>query len=128
MITRRQSLTLMTAALIMPAGLTRANTTLAQGSFSGLNNHVTTGTGYIVEKDGKMYITLGDDFNFDGAPDPRPALGKDGYAPETLTRLLYSNTGAQSFELPAGIDVSAYNEIWIWCEQFSVGLGVAKLN
>ncbi|MEM6357469.1 MAG: hypothetical protein AAF844_17545 [Pseudomonadota bacterium] len=27
-----------------------------------------------------------------------------------------------------GLDIGNYTEVWIWCEQFSVPLGVAKLQ
>jgi len=99
------------------------------GSFSGLNGHVTTG-GVSIEKSGDGYqIVIAEDFFFDGAPDPKAALGKDGkYDPATLIELLRSNTGAQSYDVPAGIDVSVYNEVYIWCEKYTVGLGVAKIN
>ncbi|MCB1403372.1 MAG: DM13 domain-containing protein, partial [Rhodobacteraceae bacterium] len=67
------------------------------------------------------------DFAFDGAPDPKVALGQDGYRKDTLLGPLRSETGAQSYALPEGLDPAAYNEIWIWCERFDVPLGVATL-
>ena len=95
------------------------------GTFSGLSNHITTGTAEIAG----AKINLLDDFTFDGAPDPKVALGKDGtYDPNTLMGLLKSNTGASSYDVPAGIDAADYNEVWIWCEQFNVPLGVAKIG
>ena len=128
MITRRSNLALLAAAVALPATLTRAATTIAKGTFTGASNHVTTGTAYILKEGDKYYITLGEDFTFDGAPDPKVALGNDGYDKNTLMGLLRSNTGAQSYEIPASIDVAAYNEVWIWCEKFNVPLGVAKLS
>ena len=99
------------------------------GMFTGLNGHATTGA-VTIEKSGDGYqIVLGEDFSFDGAPDPKVALGKDGeFDPSTLIELLRSNTGAQTYEVPAGIDISAYNEVYIWCEKYTVGLGVAQVN
>lgn len=95
------------------------------GTFSGLSNHVTTGTAEIAGNT----INLLDDFFFDGAPDPKVALGRDGvYDPATLMGLLSSNTGASSYTAPAGIDPADYNEVWIWCEQFNVPLGVASVS
>ena len=73
-------------------------------------------------------MNLLDDFTFDGAPDPKVALGKDGYDAKTLMTALASDSGASSYEIPAGIDAADYNEVWIWCEQYNVPLGVAKLN
>lgn len=99
------------------------------GQFTGLNNHTVTGTATIVKTDTGYQIQLSDDFVFDGAPDPKIALGTDGeYDHGTLIRLLDSNTGAQTYDIPAGIDVSKYNEVHIWCEKFAVGLAVAPVN
>ncbi|MEO1000268.1 MAG: DM13 domain-containing protein [Pseudomonadota bacterium] len=99
-----------------------------EGTFTGASRHVTTGHGAIIQQDGKWYVSLAEDFFFDGAPDPKVALGNDGYDPDTLLEPLRENTGAQLYEIPASIDVTAYNEIWIWCEQFAVPLGVAALT
>ena len=94
--------------------------------FSGESNHVTKGRVEIVKADGKATINLLDDFWFDGAPDPKVALGNNGYDKTTLMGLLKSNTGASTYEVPAGINVDDYNEVWIWCEKFNVPLGVAR--
>lgn len=128
MITRRATLAVLAAAAALPATIARAAKTIKSGTFAGASNHVTTGTAYILLEGDKHYITLGDDFTFDGAPDPKVALGNNGYDKNTLMGLLQSNTGAQSYEIPASIDVAAYNEVWIWCERFNVPLGVAKLS
>ncbi len=55
-------------------------------------------------------------------------MGRDGYRAETLMGPLKATTGAQSYLIPEGIDQADYNEIWIWCERFSVPLGVARLR
>ena len=103
--------------------------TVRSGSFSGLSNHTTQGTASIVKTAGGYAIVLGDDFVFDGAPDPKVALGKDGsYDASTLLAPLQSDSGTQTFTIPASIDVANFNEIYIWCEKYSVGLGVAPLN
>ena len=89
---------------------------------------MTTGTGSIFRSEGKWFVSLASDFFFDGAPDPKVALGNDGYDPGTVLSPLKTNTGAQSYEIPATLDVANYNEIWIWCERFNVPLGVARLT
>lgn len=94
------------------------------GTFEGASNHVTTGTAEIAGDQ----VNLLADFTFDGAPDPKVALGKDGYDATTLMGPLTSNNGASSYTVPAGIDTSEYNEVWIWCERFDVPLGVARLK
>ena len=99
------------------------------GTFEGVNNHTTTGRAELVKKGSGGVVELMGDFTFDGAPDPKVALGKDGtYDPKTLSGALTSNNGASSYTLPDGIDPDDYNEVWIWCEKFNVGLGVAPLS
>ncbi|MBM2575536.1 DM13 domain-containing protein [Jannaschia sp. Os4] len=95
------------------------------GTFRGLSNHVTTGTAEIA--DGRVNL-LGD-FTFDGAPDPKVALGSNGrYDARTLMGRLASDRGASSYAIPNGVNADAYNEVWIWCERFNVPLGVARLG
>lgn len=100
------------------------------GTFIGENGHVTTGKATIVKSGDGWKVVLGDDFSLDGAPDPKIALGNDGvFDPATLhAENLSSNTGAQEYMLPALTDGLKYNEVYIWCEKFSVSLGVAKVK
>ena len=98
------------------------------GSFEGLSTHVTEGTARIVEEDGTYYVEFGEDFMHDQSPDPRVGLGKDGYDPSTKLGELKSRNGQQRYEIPASIDVSQYNEIWLWCDVADVPLGRASLN
>jgi len=99
------------------------------GSFYGVSGKTTTGS-VTVSKDQSGYVvTLGNDFFFSGAPDPKIAFGSNGqYIPGTIIRLIDSNSGAQSFRVPAHIDVSQFNEVHLWCEKFNVGLGIAPIN
>ncbi|MEO0402285.1 MAG: DM13 domain-containing protein [Pseudomonadota bacterium] len=122
---RRAFLTFTAAGLVtLPATSLIAGGHGRLGTFTGASNHVTTGTAEVAGNQ----VNLLADFTFDGAPDPKVALGKDGYDSKTLMGLLKSNNGKSSYAIPAGIDPSDYNEVWIWCEKFNVPLGVAKLN
>lgn len=120
---RRHFISLSATALILPALPSFAGGHGRVGTFTGESNHVTTGS--VEVADGM--VNLLDDFFFDGAPDPKVALGNNGYDSSTLMGLLQSNTGASSYEIPAGINPDDYNEVWIWCERFNVPLGVARL-
>jgi len=98
------------------------------GAFVGVNGHTCSGTAEIAPRDGGFVVNLLDDFVFDGGPDPKVALGRGGYDPATLMGPLQSNTGASSYAVPTGIDPGTYDEVWIWCEQFDVGLAVAAIG
>ena len=39
-----------------------------------------------------------------------------------------SNSGEQSYQIPASVDPGDYTEVWVWCEQYAVPLGVATLK
>lgn len=129
MISRRNLFTTAGATLVvtaLPFAAMAGET--PKGKFSGKSNHITTGSVKILKSADGYVVELGNDFKFDGAPDPKVALGADGYDKNTLMGLLKSNSGKQSFKIPASVDPSKYNEVWIWCEQYNVPLGIAKLN
>lgn len=101
----------------------------ATGTFKGLKGHVTTGTASIIRSGKSWAISLGSDFTFDGAPDPQIAFGNNGkYAKGTNFAKLSKNRGAQVYVVPKNLDVGDYLEVYIWCEKFTVPLGVAKLR
>ncbi len=100
----------------------------AVGAFEGRSDHVTSGGARVVRSGGQWVIELGEDFFFDGAPDPRIGLGNDGYVPGTLLSPLRANEGRQAYALRPDLDIGDYTEVWLWCERFSVPLGVAPLT
>lgn len=95
------------------------------GSFTGDSNHVTKGK--VTVKNGK--IILEDSFWFDGAPDPRVALGKSGkFTKGTDFAVLKKNAGKQTYSIPANLKDSDFDTVVIWCRKFSVPLGHAKIK
>ena len=118
--------------LFLVAGATKlASPLLAAGygrfaEFKGVNGHITIGRYEIAKKDGGFVVNLLDDFTLDGALDPKIAFGKNGFDMSTIMGPLKSLNGASSYEVPKGINPDDYNEVWVWCERFNVGLCVAK--
>ena len=106
-----------------------AGEAVAKGQFVGKSDHITTGEVTIKKVANGYLVKLGKDFSLDGAPAPRVGFGKDGkYDTKSQLGELVSNTGKQVYLIPADVNVSDYNEIYIWCEKFSVPLGVAALK
>ena len=104
-------------------------TVLTTGTFEGRSDHVVTGAVTIYEKEGRTYVRLESDFVLDGAPDPKLGFGNDGlYDHGAQFSKLDKRTGLQEYVLPAGVDSAAYNELYVWCERFSLPLGVAAIN
>ena len=122
------------AALAMVFGAIAADTSLAadgkwSGKFRGASNHVTSGSVTVTKKGSKITLKLGSNFSLDGAPDPWIGFGKNGkYKKATQFTKLRSKTGGQTYSVPASVDLSKVNEVYIWCHKFSVPLGVAKIR
>ncbi len=117
------------AALALPLSTAWAEEIIASGTFKGASNHVTTGGVKIVKSYDKFQIILEDNFSLDGAPDPKVGFGKDGeYDGASKVAPLKNLNGHQVYEITASVDVTQYNEVYIWCEKFSVPLGVASIK
>lgn len=118
----------LTALLIVgPVTAVFADTT---GTFTGASDHITTGGVSITKNaDGTSTITFDASFSLDGAPDPQVGFGKDGkFINEANLGELKQINGAQSYIVPADLDISDFNELYIWCLEFAVPLGVAELG
>lgn len=114
--------------VIMLAGSAVAGETLT-GSFSGLSGHATSGDVALVKSAGGWVIRMKDNFSFDGAPAPSLGFGRDGeFDSDTNFISLDRLTGAQSYPVPDDIDPTGYDEIYVWCADYAVALGVAKLK
>lgn len=85
--------------------------------------------------DGRQVVHLVD-LATDNGPDvrvflsPHPPEGDDSiYGTDELELgPLKGNIGDQTYEVPAGVDLSQYQSVVLWCERFSVGFGVAGLT
>lgn len=102
---------------------------VTSGTFTGASDHITTGQASIIGTPGNYTLVFAADFSLDGAPDPVVGFGNNGtYNEATKIGSLTNKTGAQSYALPASFDPASAGEVYVWCEQFSVPLGVAVLN
>lgn len=129
---RRTFLTLTLKAGVAATVATAGAPALSNGSarvaaFSKQNRYRVSGRAELVNTNNGYAVNLLDDFRFGDAPDPKIALGRNGYDKRTLMGLLKANKGASSYTVPTGIDAAEYNEVWIWCERFNVPLAVARL-
>ncbi len=116
------------AILVAPVAASAGNEVLASGAFRGKRGHAASGGVSVVKTETGIRVVLAGDFKFDGAPDPKLGFGKNGYVKATQFSVLKSNNGEQTYEIPAALDPADYNEVWVWCEQYSVPLGVANLE
>ena len=99
------------------------------GEFAGASDHVTTGTVEITKDERGYIVHLSEDFSLDGAPDPQIAFGKGGvYQEGSSIGVLMNLNGEQSYRIPPTFSLDGITEVFIWCTQFNVPLGVAKLG
>lgn len=124
-----------TTDLQQPTTITSAPTpvqpiTIVQGSFmSAAIGHEGAGTALLLDVSGKKYLRLDDDFEVTEGPDLYIYFGKDdSYAVEAEVAQLKGNSGGQNYEIPAEIDTTLYNEVWIWCKAFSTPFAKAVLQ
>lgn len=100
---------------------------LQTANFTGENGHVVSGEVQVVQNGEVFYLVLGEDFQFDGAPDPRLGFSSnDEYDESSTFSGLNLDSGKQIYRLPATLDISQFDEATIWCEKFSVPLAEAK--
>ena len=124
-------LNIVAAALIAFTPLTAtAGEAVTKGTFTGASEHITTGGVQIVKTaDGGAVVILDTDFSLDGAPDPRVGFGVDGeFVSASDLGELQNISGLQIYVVPATVNVDDFNEVYIWCLQFGVPLGVATLG
>ena len=129
-ILKRLAFTTITSLLLFTFSYSSfATEIISGGEFIGESGHITTGNVSIEKTDKGLVIVLAENFSLDGAPAPVVGLGKDGeYDEATELGDLKSDTGAQRYLIPKSVNISKYNEVYIWCVDFSVSLGVAKLK
>ena len=122
------ALAFVAAALAAPVTASAQDQVVAKGTFSGQSGHAASGGVSVLKSTKGNLVVLQPDFKFDGAPDPKLGFGKNGYVKSTQFSVLKSNSGGQTYEIPATIDPGDYTEVWIWCEKYAVPLGVATLK
>ncbi len=113
--------------LVEPAPVPAGPVTLASGAWTKKTQN-SRGAWSIVEENGEISIRLDDDFSTRGAPDLKLFLSplsvgdvRNGNAVDGSLFIaeLSSNKGAQSYTLPAGVDLADYKSVLIHCQQFT---------
>lgn len=109
---------------------------LARGSFKSLA-HETKGMATIYKlADGKQTLRL-TEFETSNGPDVHVYLtaaevekGSDAIKTAGFIDLgsMKGNKGDQNYDIPAGVDLSKYKNVTIWCARFGVNFGLAPLS
>jgi len=109
------------------------NVLLGRGDFEGVS-HNARGTASTIDRaTGANVLTL-TNFAVDNGPDLRvllvagPATGAGDLGDRKDLGALKGNKGNQQYTIPAGLDLSRYRRVVIWCRAFSVNFARAGLR
>jgi hypothetical protein len=97
-----------------------------QSAGDGIHNASGKATALYLE-DGSVVLRF-ENFRVTNGPDLYVYLATDRGASDYVDLgRLKANSGNQNYEVPAGIDLSKYDNVIIWCKAFSVYFGGAEL-
>lgn len=116
-------------AIDQPEVAAETSTESLSGEFEGVDPK--TGSGSVtLEKEGDSYVVrLGDNFNVQEGPDLYVGFSNNGEIDQTtLFAELTSFSGSQDYTVPQSIDISKYDQIMIYCKEFTVPFAVAQLS
>ena len=96
--------------------------------------HPTSGQVSIIEEDGTRYLAIGEDFQSDRGPALQVILHKSDTVGLQIEEgdyvslgELQSFNGAQRYVIPEAIDLTQYQSVAVWCEEFNATFGYAPL-
>lgn len=116
-------------------GASAAPVVLLSGQFHSVH-HETKGTATVHEINGQRLIRF-TGFSTSNGPDVRVYLvaAADAADNESVTKAgfvelgpLKGTEGDQNYEIPAGLDLTKYRAVTIWCRRFSVNFATAPLT
>jgi hypothetical protein len=103
---------------------------LKTGNFIGVGDgiHDATGVAKVIPVGEDRILRL-EEFRSTNGPDLYVYLSIDERATDFVSLgKLKANIGNQNYEIPEGVDLSRYDTVLIWCQQFSVLFGSAMLE
>jgi Electron transfer DM13 len=106
------------------------NNTLS-GTFEGIGDgfHKVEGAAKVIPLESGTEILRLENFKATNGPDLYVYLSKDKNASDFVNvGRLKGNVGNQNYEIPAGTDLSKYNNVLIWCRAFSFLFGSSQLS
>lgn len=113
---------------VLPAG-----GLMRSGQFSGNSGYTVSGTATLQQTGNDLTLTLGSNFASGNGPMLGVYLAKTasgGLNAQNSLKLdnLKSNTGMQTYPVPAGVGLQDYDYVVIYCIPFNVRFGTAKLE
>ncbi len=100
------------------------------GMIGGAEGHKASGAFEITTANGKSQVKLGDDFSVEKGPDVYVLLSrseKGGQSGSVNLGKLKKFSGAQTFDVPAGTELSGFSHLVLWCKKYDVNMATASL-
>jgi len=106
-------------------------TAVSVGAFLS-HDHTTTGEALLVLLPDGSYVVRFEGLATDNGPDLRVVLSPEtaevGYGPGSVELgRLQGNLGDQNYAVPAGLDLTQFRSVVIWCDRFSSAFGAAPI-
>jgi hypothetical protein len=106
-------------------------TALVSGDFTGADDfHMGSGTATIYRLDDGSQVLRLEDFEVTNGPDLHVFLIPEDGSMDGSVDLgsLKGNIGDQNYEIPAGVDITQFGSVMIYCVPFSVTFATAVLG
>lgn len=102
---------------------------LLSGEVEGQDGHAGEGIATVVEEGGDRVLTL-TDFDVDAGPDVNVYLSTSAAGIDDAIELgdLKGERGDQEYEIPAGADLTRYDELVLYCIPFTTRIATAELR
>lgn len=109
-----------------------AQATQRTGTFVSLNGYSVNGMVSLIQPSGGGNLTLQFASNFQSSSGPGLYIYLSNQANSVAGGVevskLNSNSGMQTYQVPAGVNLNTYNYVFIYCKPFNVPFGRAQLN
>lgn len=105
--------------------------TEAAGDFSGSGRYSTGGQAVVLGNGTGQRFLRFENFETSNGPDLNVYLvnSSTGDVSDFVDLGdLKGNIGEQNYEIPADVDLSVYDTVWVWCVRFGTGFGSAELT
>jgi uncharacterized protein YjdB len=102
---------------------------IRRGEFAGRNGYNVAGTAKL-KLDGNLKLEFGTNFSSSAGPDLRVYLSTSNSSTSGALEvaLLQSTSGEQTYNIPAGVNITQYRYVLVWCKLVNRAFGVADFG
>lgn len=95
--------------------------------FIGKRLHNMVGTVSVYQSSAYPVVVLEPNFLFPDAPEAVVALGRNGFEEDASLGRLLRPSGRQAYAVPDHLQITRFNEVWLWNSRENKPLGLARL-